>query len=87
MKQHHLSIALIAGLSLFAASFSAQADFVGLQIGGGGWNHDPSGDFRYKSGSSTVSADLDTDLHMTDKTEGYFYIRLNTLFLYYPISV
>ena len=74
MKRHSLSIALLAGLSLSAASFNAQADFIGLQIGGGGWNHDPSGDFRYKSGASSVSADLDTDLHMTDKTEGYYYI-------------
>ncbi len=74
MKQHRLSIALLAGLSLSAASFSAQADFIGLQIGGGGWNHDPSGDFRYKSGGSSASADLKNDLHMTDKTEGYYYI-------------
>lgn len=76
MKQHYLSIALLAGLSLSATSFSAQADFVGLQIGGGGWNHDPSGDFRYNSGTSTISADLDTDLHLGTKSEGYFYITL-----------
>ncbi len=73
MKQQHLSLALFAGLSLSAFSFSAQADFIGLQIGGGAWNHDPSGDFRYKS-TNTISADLKDDLHMTDKTEGYYYI-------------
>lgn len=73
MKQNSLSIALLASLTLSAISFSAQADFIGLQIGGGGWNHDPSGDFRYKS-TNDISVDLNTDLHMTDKTEGYFYV-------------
>ncbi|NOY17510.1 MAG: TIGR04219 family outer membrane beta-barrel protein [Gammaproteobacteria bacterium] len=74
MKRHHLSIALLAGLSLSAASFTAQADFIGLQIGGGGWKHDPSGDFRYNSGGSSVSIDLDSDLHLQTQTQGYFYI-------------
>ena len=74
MKQHSLSIALLAGLTLSAASFSAQADFIGVQVGGGAWKHNPSGDLRYKSGSSSVSADLDTDLHLTTETEGYGYI-------------
>ncbi len=76
MKKQHLSMALLAGLGLSLASFSARADFIGLQIGGGGWQHDPSGDMRYKSGTSSVSADLDDDLHMTTKTEGYGYISI-----------
>ncbi len=75
MKQHHLFIALLAGLSLSVTSFTAQADLIGLQIGGGGWKHDPSGNFRYNSGSSSVSIDLDSDLHMQTQTQGYFYIN------------
>ncbi|HEB85561.1 MAG TPA: TIGR04219 family outer membrane beta-barrel protein, partial [Gammaproteobacteria bacterium] len=75
MKRHHLSIALFAGLSLSVASFTAQADLIGLQIGGGGWKHDPSGNFRYNSGSSSVSIDLDSDLHLATQTQGYFYIN------------
>ncbi len=75
MKQHHLSIALLAGLSLSVASFAAQADLLSLQIGGGGWKHDPSGDFRYNSGSSTVSINLDSDLHLATQTQGYVYIN------------
>lgn len=76
MKKHHLSIALLAGLSLLATSFNAQADFVGLQVGGGGWKHSPTGDLRYKSGTDTTSMDLETDLKMTTETQGYYYVTL-----------
>lgn len=75
MKRHYLSIALLAGLSLSAVSFTTQAELIGLQIGGGGWKHDPSGNFRYNSNGNTTSIDLDSDLHLGTQTQGYFYIN------------
>lgn len=72
MKLQAFSIALLAaGLSL-----SAQADTLGLKIGGGSWDHDPSGTIRYKSTTISDDIDLDNDLHLQEKKEGYFFVVL-----------
>ncbi len=68
-----LSIALLALTTVF--STTSQADTLGLFIGGGGWNHEPSGGFQSVAPVSTDIA-LDTDLGMKKETEGYAYIAL-----------
>ena len=69
MKMRILSTVLLTSLA-----FTAQADTLGLKIGGGSWDHDPGGKFRYKSTLGTDDIDLDTDLHLEDKKEGYFFV-------------
>ncbi|MCW9024062.1 MAG: TIGR04219 family outer membrane beta-barrel protein [Gammaproteobacteria bacterium] len=78
MKLHALSIAVLAaGLTV-----SAQADTLGLKIGGGSWDHDPSGTIRYKSTLIDDDINLDNDLHLKEKKEGYFFVVIE-----HPIPV
>ena len=53
-------------------SASASADFLGLYVGGGSWNHDPSGDFSSTdTGSSNI--DVASTLGLSDESETYFW--------------
>lgn len=61
-------VSMFVALGLMAGT--AQADFLGLYVGGGVWDHDPSGDFS-SVGDPTI--DLGNDLGMGGETEGYFY--------------
>ena len=77
MKMRILSTTLLASMA-----FSAQADTLGVKIGGGLWDHDPSGKFRYKSTLGTDDIDLNSDLHLKSDKEGYFFVVIE-----HPIPV
>jgi len=66
MKKTFVSMLVALGLM----TGTAQADFLGLYVGGGVWDHDPSGDF---SSVGSPSIGLESDLGMSSETEGYFY--------------
>jgi outer membrane protein len=53
-------------------SASASADFLGLYVGGGSWNHDPSGDFSSTDAGST-NIDVASTLGLSDESETYFW--------------
>ena len=69
MKLRYLPLALLAFSPL-----SSQADTAGIRIGGGSWDHDPSGTVRYQSTLATNDADLDNDLNLQEKKEGYVFV-------------
>ena len=63
----------LLGSSLLLASLyasTASADFLGLYVGGGSWNHDPSGDFSSTQTGSDI-LDVGTDLGLSDESETY----------------
>ena len=60
-------------LALSALSSNANADALGLYIGGGVWDHDPSGSFG-TVGDSVI--DMESDLNYKDDSDSYFYIAL-----------
>lgn len=63
-------VSMVAALGLMAGT--AQADFLGLYVGGGMWKHSPSGDFSStNSGSSVI--DLESNLGMSSENEAYMY--------------
>lgn len=63
-------VSMVAVLGLMAGT--AQADFLGLYVGGGMWKHSPSGDFSStNSGSSVI--DLESNLGMSSENEAYMY--------------
>ena len=70
--------ALVALLPLTAMS----ATVLGIQAGGGSWTHAPSGDITASDGGAGTSADLENDLNLSKKTEGYSYFILE-----HPIPV
>jgi outer membrane protein len=51
-------------------SASASADFLGIYVGAGSWNHDPSGNFNSTQTGST-NVDLQSNLGLSDESEGY----------------
>jgi len=52
---------------------SASADTLGLYVGGGSWNHDPSGNFSStQTGSDTI--DIKSDLNVGKKSESYVWM-------------
>ncbi|MDH5764614.1 MAG: TIGR04219 family outer membrane beta-barrel protein [Gammaproteobacteria bacterium] len=57
-------------LSLFSASVNA--DFLGLYIGGGVWDHGPSGSFGTTVAGSDI-IDTETDLNYSDESDSYMY--------------
>ena len=70
--------ALVALLPITGMS----ATILGFQAGGGSWTHTPSGDITASEGGVGTSADLENDLNLTKKTEGYSYFILE-----HPIPV
>ncbi len=52
-------------------SSAAMADFLGIYVGGGSWNHDASGDFGSTYPGSTAAIDMESDLGFSDKSETY----------------
>jgi outer membrane protein len=55
-------------LALSVLSSNANADFLGLYIGGGIWSHDPGGTF-----GTTSSIDVESNLGYSGETDTYFY--------------
>lgn len=52
---------------------TASADTLGLYVGGGSWNHDPSGTFSStQTGSSSI--DIKSDLNVSKKSESYVWM-------------
>ena len=70
--------AIVALLPLTGMS----ATVLGFQAGGGSWTHTPSGDITASEGGVGTSADLQDDLKLTKKSEGYSYFILE-----HPIPV
>ncbi|MDH5612490.1 MAG: TIGR04219 family outer membrane beta-barrel protein [Gammaproteobacteria bacterium] len=65
-----LTVSLILALS--ALSGNANADALGLYVGGGVWDHDPVGSFGTDiSGSSTI--DMEKNLKYTGEKDSYMY--------------
>ena len=66
---------LIVNSTLLLASLysaSASADFLGLYVGGGTWNHDPSGSFGSTQPGSDI-IDVKPDLGLSDESETYLW--------------
>lgn len=71
MKKIILS-AIIALMPLTGYS----ATVFGFQAGGGSWKHKPTGDITASEGGVGTSADLQDDLQLSEKSEGYSYFIL-----------
>lgn len=68
---------LLPACLLLALPAWASADVIGFEIGGGVWNHDPSGTIQYSDGGVTGDElDVADDLGMSDDTEGFFWAAL-----------
>lgn len=78
MKKILFSTLLVLTLPINAMA----ATVFGLQVGGGSWTHTPSGDITSSDGGVGTKADLEDDLHLDKKSEGYGYIILE-----HPIPV
>ncbi|MBE9559973.1 MAG: TIGR04219 family outer membrane beta-barrel protein [Proteobacteria bacterium] len=61
-----------------ALPLSANADFLSISAGGGGWNADPSGNFQQTIDAAAGEAPVDVknDLFWNSKTQGYAFITL-----------
>jgi len=71
---------LVTSLSLAALfAIGAQADFVRVELGGGVWNADPSGDLRYRNNAPYDVAD---DLGYDTETQNYAWLLVK-----HPIPV
>lgn len=57
-------------LALSVLSGNANADALGLYVGGGVWNHDPSGTFG-TVGDTTIN--MESDLKYSGESDSYFY--------------
>ena len=70
------ALVLVLPLNVMAATV------FGLQVGGGSWEHSPSGTIKSSVGGVGTQADLEKDLQLDKKSEGYGYIILE-----HPIPV
>ena len=62
------TVPLTLALSVFASS--ASADMLGLYVGGGMWDHDPSGTF---GGLSDTDINVESNLNYSGDSDTYFY--------------
>ena len=69
-KQFSLPLILLV-VSLVSIK-PAQADFAGIYIGAGVWNHEAEGNMNYVG----TNADLETDLKFKDETNAFSYIKI-----------
>jgi len=60
-------------LAMSALSGNANADALGLYVGGGVWDHDPSGYFG-TVGDSVIN--MESDLNYKEDSDSYFYIAI-----------
>ena len=69
---------ILSSLLLLASMYAgaASADFLGLYVGGGSWNHDPSGDFSSTQTGST-NVDMQGDLGLSDESESYLWVAFD----------
>lgn len=63
------TVVIILAMSVFSSH--ANADALGLYIGGGVWDHDPAGTFG-TIGDSVI--DVESDLNYESESDSYFYI-------------
>lgn len=62
---------------LCALPAAASADVIGFEVGGGSWNHEPSGEIRYSDAGITGDAlDVDDDLGLSDDSEAFYWLAL-----------
>lgn len=59
-------------LALSALSSNANADFLGLYVGGGVWDHDPVGYFG-TTGATDDAIDMETNLNYSGEKDSYVY--------------
>ena len=64
-------LTLISLLAVLTLPLTAKADFLGLYVGGGVWQHAPSGGIGY---NDTINADLAGDLKLKGASESYYYV-------------
>ncbi|MGD8576711.1 MAG: TIGR04219 family outer membrane beta-barrel protein [Thiohalophilus sp.] len=69
MKLRTLSITL----ACLALSSTAVADTAGVWIGGGSWDHSPSGNIRW---IDTTNVDLESDMGLQDDKENYLFVQI-----------
>ena len=69
MKLRSLSITLAS----LALSNIAIADTAGLWVGGGSWDHDPSGTIRWVD---VTNVDLESDMGLQDDKENYLFVQV-----------
>jgi outer membrane protein len=70
MNMRKLTVSLILALS--ALSSNANADALGLYVGGGVWDHDPSGSFG-TTGATDSTIDMEADLKYAGEKDSYVY--------------
>jgi len=61
-------------LTGLCATFTAQADFLSVSVGGGFWNESPSGNLQKTSDTDPV--DVNDDLFWKSESQGYFFATL-----------
>lgn len=67
---------LFSTLVLLLPLNAMAATVLGVKIGGGSWSHTPSGNITSSVGGVGTSADLENDLQLDKKSEGYGYISI-----------
>lgn len=70
----NLNMAACAAV-LLGASFTAQAEIAGIEVGIAGWKASPSG-WVQDEDAGDDRADLEGDLHLDDETAGFAWVRL-----------
>jgi len=69
-----MNIKQLLCLAALAAPLSANADFLSISAGVGGWMTSPSGDFKKTTDPAAV--DVKNELFWDDETQGYFFATL-----------
>ena len=67
-----MNIKQLLCLFMISAPFAANADFLSVSAGGGGWNAAPDGNF--KKTSDSLDVDVINDLFWDTETQGYAFI-------------
>lgn len=68
-----MKLKLLLTMLFLVLPYQLYADTIGVYVGAGVWNHDPSGSIK---DSSVDAFDLKRDFHLKEETEGYFYIAI-----------
>ncbi len=69
IKRHYTFLCVLASLLLPIATANAI-----VKLGFAAWNHDPGGSIRYQG----TDASAETGLQLSDETEGFFWIAIET---------
>lgn len=64
-------VSSLLALSLGLTTHTASADFIGIKVGGGIWDHDVGGNIRY---INLDNVDLKNDLKLADEQDAYTFV-------------